>query len=203
MSMQRKRLSDIVSGSVENFKKTWDETEASEGFTPLPAGLYRCLITGGEMFTSKKNETPGYKITFEVTTGPLAGRKIWHDVWLTDKALSMAKAELAKIGIAKPDQFDQPLPPGMIADVKVVLRTDDDGDSYNRVKTFQVIKADVPAADFAPSKPAKPETPKQREAGDDDDLDDEGFDWSAGEQNAAPVHTNGQPVTTDAGRGAR
>ena len=39
----------------------------------------------------------------------------------------MAKAELAKLGIVRADQLEQPLPPGLIADVQVVQRTADDG----------------------------------------------------------------------------
>jgi Protein of unknown function (DUF669) len=183
----KKLLRDIVRGSVDEFKKTWDATEASEGFPPLPSGTYRCLIAGGEMFRSNKNSTPGYKVTFEITSGALAGRKFWHSVWLTDKALAMAKADLAKLGITKLEQLEEPLPPGLLADVKVVVRTDDDGDTYNQVKNFQVVKSEVPAADFAPGEVAAPRT---REPGDDDDLanDDDGFDWRNGTQ--SPVHAN-------------
>ena len=93
----KKLLRDIVKGTVDDFKKTWDTTEAAEEFKPLPAGTYRCLIAGGEMFISSKKSTPGYKVKFEVTGGELAGRRFWHPVWLTDKALSMAKAELAHV----------------------------------------------------------------------------------------------------------
>jgi hypothetical protein len=206
----KKLLRDIVRGSVDDFKKTWDTTEASEGFPPLPSGTYRCLIAGGEMFTSSKNETPGYKVTFEVTSGALAGRKFWHSVWLTEKALAMAKAELAKLGIIKPEQLEQPLPPGLIADVKVVLRTDDEGETFNRVRSFQVVRPEVPAADFAPSGPA--EAPADESDDDDGDAWDEldnasdagGFNWANGEQKAAPSHaSNGQSVTAKPGRGAR
>jgi hypothetical protein len=79
-SDRRPRLRDIVSGVAADFNKTWNETEASSGFDPLPPGVYRCLITDGRLFTSKTNATPGFKITFEVIDPPHAGRKVWHDV---------------------------------------------------------------------------------------------------------------------------
>ena len=197
---------------LHDFKKTWETTEASEGFPPLPSGTYRCLVAGGDMFNTDKNSTPGYRVVFEVTSNPYVGRKFWHSIWLTDKALAMAKAELAKLGITRPEQLEQPLPPGMIADVKVVLRTNDDGDQFNRVKSFQVIQSEVPAADFAPP----PDAPKTapREPGDDDDDDGDawdevdkasdagGFNWDNGAQ--SPPHAgNGAYAKDTPGRGRR
>jgi hypothetical protein len=198
-SDKRPRLREIVRGNAADFQRTWNETEASSGFDPLPPGLYRCLITDGRLFTSKANATPGFKVEFQVIGGPHAGRKVWLDVWLSNKALSMAKGELAKLGITNPDQLEHPLPPGLTADVTVVRRTDDNGETFNRVKTFKVIAADVPADDYSPddTNPRESEvdaghldavmpasTPPRvaREPGDDDDRDDDGFGWRRGEQ---------------------
>ena len=181
-SDKRPKLRDIVRESSEDFNRAWHTTEAASGFAPLPAGSYHCLIADGRLFTSRTNSTPGFKITFEVVDGPFAGRKIWHDVWLSPKALPMAKHELAKVGIVSPDQLEQSLPPGLIADVRVVLRTDDDGTSFNHVKRFEVVDA-TRADDFRPADIA---STREREPGDDDDLDDDldddGFDWRTGEQ---------------------
>jgi len=175
-SDRRPRLRDIVSGVAADFNKTWNETEASSGFDPLPPGVYRCLITDGRLFTSKTNATPGFKITFEVIDPPHAGRKVWHDVWLSSKALGIAKGELAKLGITSPDQLEQPLPPGLIADVLVIQRTDDDnGIVFNRVRSFKVVESGVPADDYRPA----------------DDLDVEGSEGddrhpAAGQASASP-----------------
>src|SRR5207248_3120293 len=65
-SDRRQRLRDIVRGNAADFQKTWDATEASSGFDPLPPGVYRCLITDGRLFTSRTNATPGYKVEFQV-----------------------------------------------------------------------------------------------------------------------------------------
>jgi hypothetical protein len=182
---RRQRLRDIVRGNAADFQKTWDTTEASSGFDPLPAGVYRCLITDGRLFTSRTNATPGYKIEFQVIAGPFAGRKVWLDVWLSSKALPMAKGELAKLGIVSADQLERPLPPGLTADVQVVQRTDDDGTTFNRVKTFKIVPADVPAADFSPD---DSDVPRESEA-DDEHLDADGFDWRKGIQ-----HTSSMPL---------
>jgi hypothetical protein len=146
----RPRLKDILRASSTDFQRTWDTTEPSNGFDPLPPGVYRCLIADGKLFTSKNN-TPGYKLTFEVIDKPYTGRKAWFDAWLSSKALAMAKGELAKLGILSYKQLDDPLPPGLIADVTVVQRTDDNGMTSSRVRTFKVVPADVAPDDFRPS----------------------------------------------------
>ena len=39
-SDKRPRLRDIVRGNTADFNRTWNETEASAGFDPLPPGVY-------------------------------------------------------------------------------------------------------------------------------------------------------------------
>jgi hypothetical protein len=66
--------------------------------------------------------------------------------------MPLAKRDLAKLGIRSLDMLDRPMPPGMVADVKVVLRVDDDGTERNRVASFNVVEvlADPTGdADFA------------------------------------------------------
>jgi hypothetical protein len=214
-SDKRPRLRDIVRGNAADFQRAWDETEPSAGFETLPSGIYRCLIVAGQLFTSKMNATPGFKVEFQVIAGPFAERKIWHDIWLTDKALAMAKAELAKLGITDPVQLEQPVPTGLIADVTVVRRSNSDGTTFSRVRTFRIVDADVPADDYRPANDldarseadasrvsATPSIParRDREPGDDDDLGDDnldpdGFDWRHGVQRtpSAPLFDSGEP----------
>jgi hypothetical protein len=168
----------IVRGNIDDFQRTWDETEASAGFDPLPPGVYRCLITRGELFTSRTNATPGYKVEFEIVAGQSAGRKVWFDCWLSRAALGIAKAELAKLGITRPGQLEQPLPPDLIADVQVVQRTDDNGTVWNRVRSFQIVD-DVPDDDdglLADS--IDDDAPEV----DGEHFDAAGFDWRTGVQ---------------------
>jgi Protein of unknown function (DUF669) len=183
-SMQRTSFDSILPND-DAFNKMFDDAEASSGFDPLPSGTYRCLVAKGEMIVSKEKRTPGFQITFEVIGGEFSRRKIWHTVWMTAKSVSIAKAELAKLGIATSAQLKQPLPPGMIAVVKVVVHADDDGETRNSVKRFEIVKGEAEPDDFAPVAPTAP-TPggnsgaRQREPGDDDD-----FDWETGEYGKA------------------
>ncbi len=151
--MNRKSLSDILSGgSSDDISKLWDSTEAAGEFRPLPPGKYICHLVEGELETSSRKSTPGYKLTFKIIEGEYSGRKLWHDIWLTPAAMSMAKRDLARLGITNPKQLEQPIPRWLRCLVTVVLRRDDDGTERNAVKVFEVTGKDEPAADvFAPA----------------------------------------------------
>ena len=98
----RKRLTDILhNGNGDRFRDNWNSTQAAEDFSPLPHGEYTVRFINGELFTSRRNNTPGYKLTCEVTEGEHEGRRLWLDFWLTPAALPMTKRDLAKIGIER------------------------------------------------------------------------------------------------------
>jgi hypothetical protein len=150
--MERKRLTDILSASTrETLRKSWGETKAAEDFAPLPPGEYVARIIDGALITAKTG-TPAYKLTFKVLEGEHVGRRFWHDIWLTDAALPMAKRDLGKLGVTDLDQLDQPLPQGIRCRVRLSLRRDDDGNEGNRVKQLDTLGIDPPEPDpFAPS----------------------------------------------------
>jgi hypothetical protein len=151
--MERKKLTDILrNGNGSDIRSLWDKTEAAGELTPLPAGEYTAHVVSGYLFTSKEKGTPGYKLGFRVLEGEHAGRMFWDDVWLTPAALPMAKRDLGKLGVTSLEQLERPLPPGIRARVKVALRKDDTGAEFNRVRSFDVVGIDTPAADaFAPT----------------------------------------------------
>lgn len=147
----RRKLTDILrGGDADSLRDQWDRAEAATDFEPLPGGTYTARILSGELFTARSG-TPGYKLAFAVLEGEHAGRRFWHDVWLTATALPMAKRDLGKLGVASLNQLEKPLPPGIRVKAKVVLRRDDDGGEHNRVRTFEVVGVDtVDDPDFAP-----------------------------------------------------
>ncbi len=148
---ERKKLSDILRGSSrENLAKQWRETEAAKDLEPLPPGQYLFRILSGELFQSKEKETPGYKLTLEVVEGEYEGRRCWHDIWLTEPALAMAKRDLGKIGITGLEQLERPLPPGILIRAKIALRKNDDGTEHNRVVRYEPAGLE-PDDPFAPS----------------------------------------------------
>lgn len=157
--MPRKSLSDILrAGDREKLASAWNNTEAAQDLAPLPPGDYLATIEAGEPFTAKTG-TGGYKLAFRIVEGEHTGRRFWHDVWLTEAALSMTKRDLAKIGVTSLDQLERPLPPGIVCTVKLVLRRDDDGAEFNRVKRFDVLRIESPTPDpFAPPGTGTPST---------------------------------------------
>ncbi|MFO0809700.1 MAG: hypothetical protein U0746_13835 [Gemmataceae bacterium] len=78
-----------------------------------------------------------------------AGRKVWHDVWLTEAAVKLAKRDLAKLGITDPAQLEQPLPEGIKVRLRVGMRRSDDGREFNDVSRFDVIAVESPEEPFA------------------------------------------------------
>jgi hypothetical protein len=153
MKPTRRRLTDILRGSGsggDDFHSAWDSTQAADDFGPLPPGTYLLRILSGELFNARLKGTPGYKLQFEVAEGEYEGRYLWHDVWLTPAALPMAKRDLAKIGICREEQLEEPIPRGILVHAKVVIRRDDDGTERNRI--VRLDPAGVEAGDsFEPS----------------------------------------------------
>lgn len=147
------KLSDILkNGSADSLRKQWDETPAAAEFEPLPAGEYVARVVAGELTTCGANETPGYKFRFKVLEGEHKGRQFFHVIWLTSRALPMAKRDLAKIGVTELEQLDQPLPPGIRCRVKLSLRRGDNGNEFNEVRGFVVEGVDTLEPDvFAPT----------------------------------------------------
>ena len=162
--MARKKLSDILSQNErESLARSWDSTAPADKVdrSPIPAGTYRCRILEGTLFTAKSG-SKGYKLTFEVADGEHAGRRIWFDVWLTDNALPYAKRELAKLGVTRLDQLEQPLPARFVVNVTVRIERGDDGNSFNKVAGFDDVELEQ-NADSNPFAPQRSDASQERE----------------------------------------
>jgi len=171
---ERKKLSDILRGSNrEKLAKQWKDTEAAKDLAPLPPGEYPFRILSGELFTSNQG-TPGYKLTLEVTEGEHEGRRCWHDVWLTQAALPLAKRDLGKIGVTDLEQLERPLPPGILIRAKIALRKNDDGTEHNRVVRFEPAGIE-PGDAFEPP----PDSDNQASADADDNGTGDSFSFGA------------------------
>ena len=163
---ERRKLTDILqqNSDRDTLAGLWKTTAAAAEFAPLPKGEYTFRILAGELFTSKKRGTPGYKWTLEVTEGEYEGRRAWHDLWLTLAALGMVKRDLAKIGVTADtfeeleEKLNRPLPPGILIRGKLTVRVDDDGNESNRLVRFECIGIEKGDA-FAPKDDDETETP--------------------------------------------
>lgn len=153
---ERRKLTDILrAGDCDKLAKAWHQTKAAEEFAPLPRGEYIAHIIDGALANAKTG-TPSYKLTFQVVEGEHAGRRFWHDVYLTEAAMSMAKRDLGKLGVTDLAQLDNPLPAGIRCKVQLALRKDDDGTERNKVQRFAVLGIDPPETDaFAPLDPVE------------------------------------------------
>lgn len=153
MRKERKRLTDVLNGhDIDDLERQFGEVEAASDLATLPRGKYRCRLVDGEVVQAKAG-TPGYQLTFAVDDGEHKGRRVWHTCWLTPAALPMSKRDLAKLGVTSLTMLKNPVPGGIVCDVSVVLRTDDDGTERNRVSSFDVVAviADPSADEDFPS----------------------------------------------------
>lgn len=174
-----RRLSDLIQNNERStLEQAWSETAPAAAPGPLPAGAYDCRILAGEL-SQARTGTPSYKLTLEVLDGENTGGRIWHDLWLTQKAMARTKRDLAKLGIREFTQLDQPLPRGITVRANVVLRRQDDGREHNRVRDFEVIGIEEASPDpFAPVEPEPEPVPEP--------SDGHGFLWKFGEQPGGP-----------------
>jgi len=153
--MERKKLSDILKNGAKapDLQRLFHEAKPADDFgRPLPRGEYIARVVSGELFSSRENETPGFKLTFSVVEGEFAGRNLWLDIWLTGPAMPMAKRDLGKLGVNDLNQLEKPVPPGIVCQLKVVVRRNDGGDESNVVRSFEVLRIEPTTADvFAPA----------------------------------------------------
>lgn len=160
--MERKSLQSILrNGQAEEIKKAWESTEAADDFSPLPPGEYQARIVSGELFTSK-NGKPGFKLAFEISEGKHAGRRCWHDLYLTPAAIPMTKRDLEKIGIAGDfktieGMLERPLPAVFLCKLRLALREDDNGNQSNKLRSFEITGIE-PADPFAPKQEGEEKT---------------------------------------------
>jgi hypothetical protein len=156
MRQPRKRLSEILSeGQKKNIFQSWDQVQAAEDFTVLPAGNYLTRIADAYAAEAGTG-TPSYKLVFQVIEGEHAGRRIWHDLWLTEAALPGLKRDCLKLGITDPQrQLDEPSTPAKLRRVRcqvtLIVKRDNDGNPFNKVRGFEVVGIDPPEEEpFAP-----------------------------------------------------
>jgi hypothetical protein len=148
----RKRLSDILTNSeLESIQSAWEMTDAAADLGPLPAGTYTSRLAGAEIFTARTG-TAGVRLTLVVVEpAELAGRRIWHDLWLTLAAMPGTKRDLLKIGISDLARLEGPIPDGILLSVRVALRKDDDDTVRNRVTRLDLVRIEPPPPNpFAP-----------------------------------------------------
>lgn len=153
MNESKIRLTDLLADTGQGDLATqWADTTAAAERELLPPGKYLCRVARGELGKSRTG-TPRYTVRFDVMDGPHAGAAVFADHWLTAAALPQTKRDLAKLGVQSLSQLERPVPPGIVCEVHVVIRSTDGGDQRNAVKRFNFVRHDAAAVDdpdFAP-----------------------------------------------------
>jgi hypothetical protein len=153
----RKSLTDILNGNSGWFNNdNWDDIPPAPDFgTPIPPGNYVAHLKDAEPFQAKTG-TAGIKLHFEVVEGDCKGRRAWYDIWITEAAKRQAVRDFNKLGVKNRRQLEGPLPRWIRCSIHVVINTDDKGNQYNRVRSFDVLGVDSePAEPFAPADASK------------------------------------------------
>jgi hypothetical protein len=142
MANERKRLSDILSeGQKKSYFAGWQTVKAASDFI-VPRGEYIAALVEGYAHTAKTG-TPGFKLVFEIADGEHAGRKVFHDLWLTEAAKPQTKRDLDELGITDPErQLDAPVPQGIVVALTITVQKDDDGLERNRVRRIKFLRVE-------------------------------------------------------------
>jgi hypothetical protein len=129
----------------------FDGADAAPEFTPLPPGIYSARVARGE-YTTTKAGADAYRLRFEVTDGPQAGKTVVRTWTFGPKALPYTKRDLAPFGLTTTARLLTPFPePGRDYHVRLVvaLQKGDDGIERNDIKRIDLVRVDEsPAAAF-------------------------------------------------------
>lgn len=134
-------------GGIDAF----DAAEAAPEFAPLPPGIYPARVVRGE-YCSTKAGADAYRLRFEVTDGPQAGKTVIRTWTFGPKALPYSKRDLAPFGLTTTAKLLTPFPePGRdyLVRLVVALQRGDDGIERNDIKKIDLLSVDEsPVAAF-------------------------------------------------------
>ena len=140
----------------------FDAVEAAPGYSPVPAGAYVAVVVRGELVQTRSGND-GYRIRFEVTEGPHAGKTLIRIWTFSPKALPYTKRDLSPFGLTTSAKLLLPFPePGReyLVRLVVALQRGDDGIERNDIKRVTLLSAgpptDPPAPPTAPPAPTGP-----------------------------------------------
>jgi hypothetical protein len=76
--------------------------EATPGGGPVAEGEYRCRIDEAKEKVASTG-TPGVEVVLKIMGGEYDGRLLWDTIWISDKALGVARWKLQCAGLKVPD----------------------------------------------------------------------------------------------------
>jgi hypothetical protein len=129
----------------------FDSTEPAPEYKPVPPGTYAARVLRGEYRTTKAG-ADAYRMRFEITDGPHAGKTVIRTWTFGEKAIPYTRRDLRPFGLTSKEKLLSPFPePGReyLARLAVALQRGDDGTERNDIKRVdQVRVVESPAAPF-------------------------------------------------------
>lgn len=140
-----------INGTPSSGLAAFDRVEAAPEFTPIPPGIYSARVLRGE-YCSTKAGGEAYRIRFEITEGPHAGKTVIRTWTFGPKALPYTKRDLTPFGLTTSAKLLSPFPePGReyLVRLVVALQCGDDGIERNDVKRIDLVRvSESPIAAF-------------------------------------------------------
>ena len=127
------------------------EGDAAPDYTPIPAAIYIARIVQGEP-TSTRAGAAAYRLRFEVTEGPHAGKSVIRTWTFGEKARKYTQRDLAPFGLTNSAKLRSPFPPAgkeYHCRLTVALQSGTDGREFNDIKRIEILRViESPAAAF-------------------------------------------------------
>lgn len=144
-------MTAISSGNGKPPFAGFDEAVPAPEYSPIPPGTYAARILRGEYCPTKAG-ADAYRMRFEVTEGPYAGRTLIRTWTFGPKALVYTKLDLAPFGLTTTAALLAPFPPAgreYLVRLTVAIQKGDDGTERNDIKKIELIRiVTSPAAAF-------------------------------------------------------
>lgn len=129
----------------------FDAAEPAPEYSPLPAGIYATRVLRGE-YTTTKAGAEAYRMRFEVTEGPHAGKLVPRTWTFGPKAMPYTRRDLTPFGLTTSAKLLSPFPEAgreYLVRLVVALQRGDDGIERNDIKKIDVLRIDdSPVASF-------------------------------------------------------
>ena len=125
-----------------------------QDFSPVPAGKYLCRLVGIEEASTQHGDEM-WKLRFEVTQGPYAGRLIFDNLVFSEAALKRAKLICSRLGLDVSKELDltPELIKGRVALLTVEIEPYEDGEGRTKQRNVvpfagyeRASASDAPAA---------------------------------------------------------
>lgn len=91
------------------YKTVWEQTVAADEYRAVEAGEYICSVSSESRPWTASTGTDAFKICFVIEEGTFKGRKVFYDVFITDKNMPNAKRDFLKLGFNRLEDLNKPI----------------------------------------------------------------------------------------------